>query len=184
MPMKPRALYSRAEPINYCRIKWIGEISFWLNLNWNWTRASQNELVRACHTYIVRRWLQYLFTVASGSSHELYSLCCDSCDILPIGLLFCLHNVWACVHIDAGVVPYPYVIWWILLWLCLLTDPVFLSIFVCPQVLIDPELRAVYDATGEVKGLERRGKGAAWEVWDNWSEFKPFQRKLVMTCST
>ena len=177
MPMKPRALYSRAEPINYCRIKWIGEISELKLDTWEpeWTGQSM--------PYIYSKVLVTIL-VYSGKWKLTRILFVVIHVTLPLGLLFCLHNVWACVHIDAGVVPYPYVIWWILLWLCLLTDPVFLSIFVCPQVLIDPELRAVYDATGEVKGLERRGKGAAWEVWDNWSEFKPFQRKLVMTCSS
>ena len=175
--MKPRALYSRAEPINHCSMNWR---NFLQNLNWNWSRESQNDgqnmpyiYSKALVTVLVHndKWkLTWLLFVVIHVT-------------LPIGLLFCLHNVWACVQIDAGIDLYPYV-WWILLWLCLLTDPVFLSIFVSAQVLIDPELRAVYDATGEVRGLERRGKGAAWEVWDNWSEFKPFQRKLVMTWSS
>ncbi len=49
------------------------------------------------------------------------------------------------------------------------------------QVLIDPELRAVYDVSGEkgLRGRESKNRGAAWAVWESWDEFKPFQRKLV-----
>lgn len=49
------------------------------------------------------------------------------------------------------------------------------------QVLIDPELRVVYDETGEqgLKGRDSNRRGAASEVWETWAEFKPFKRKLV-----
>ncbi|CAM6020680.1 unnamed protein product [Sphagnum balticum] len=47
------------------------------------------------------------------------------------------------------------------------------------EVLIDPELRAVYDVSGEkgLRGRESKNRGAAWAVWESWDEFKPFQRK-------
>lgn len=50
-------------------------------------------------------------------------------------------------------------------------------------MLIDPELRVVYDESGEqgLTGHESKRKGAAWEVWETWEEFKPFQRKSVPT---
>ena len=54
--------------------------------------------------------------------------------------------------------------------------------FKSAQVLIDPEMRAVYDETGErgINSREGKRRGAAQEVWESWAEFKPFKRKLVL----
>uniref|UniRef100_A0A7I4CB40 J domain-containing protein n=1 Tax=Physcomitrium patens TaxID=3218 RepID=A0A7I4CB40_PHYPA len=47
------------------------------------------------------------------------------------------------------------------------------------EILIDPEMRKIYDETGEqgLKGRESNRRGAAQEVWETWAEFKPFKRK-------
>lgn len=54
------------------------------------------------------------------------------------------------------------------------------------QILIDPEMRKIYDETGEqgLKGRESNRRGAAQEVWETWAEFKPFKRKLVSKVSS
>ncbi|CAI5947243.1 unnamed protein product [Closterium sp. NIES-65] len=54
------------------------------------------------------------------------------------------------------------------------------------QVLVDEEQRALYDRFGAAalsrdfmsgrEGSAQR-KGAAWEAFDTWDEFQPFQRK-------
>ncbi|KAL2635635.1 hypothetical protein R1flu_007114 [Riccia fluitans] len=44
------------------------------------------------------------------------------------------------------------------------------------EILIDDLARAKYDTDGLESLGERTDKGAAWDVWNTWEEFKPFQR--------
>ncbi|KAG6543401.1 hypothetical protein Mapa_015317 [Marchantia paleacea] len=44
------------------------------------------------------------------------------------------------------------------------------------EILIDDLTRAKYDTHGLDSVRDRAGNGAAWDVWNTWDEFKPFER--------